>query len=97
MAVTRSNTGCGSGPNDPVLSIVTAGLTGTIAPLLFSFLFKRDSGKWGGPLETAIQDIVGSFAMVIVSYHILSIIGAGPVDPDDSCGPSRMESSVDTY
>jgi Divalent cation transporter len=70
-----------------LLSIVTAGLTGTIAPLLFSFLFKRDSGKWGGPLETAVQDIVGSFAMVIVSYQILRFLGPGPVDPSDVCGP----------
>jgi Mg/Co/Ni transporter MgtE len=67
------------------ISIVTAGCTGTFAPLLFSFIFRRDSGKWGGPLETAIQDIVGSFAMVIVSYHILKLLGPGPVSPDDVC------------
>lgn len=36
-------------------------LTGMFAPLLFTFIFHRDSGKWGGPLETAVQDIVGSF------------------------------------
>jgi Mg/Co/Ni transporter MgtE len=66
-------------------SIVTAGITGTFAPLLFSFIFKRDSGKWGGPLETAIQDIIGSFAMVIVSYHILAFLGPGEIDPSDRC------------
>lgn len=70
-----------------VLSIVTAGLTGTLAPLLFSFVFRRDSGKWGGPLETAVQDIVGSFAMVVVSYHILKLLGPAPIDPFDTCGP----------
>jgi cation transporter-like permease len=69
-----------------ILSIVTAGLTGTLAPLMFSFIFHRDSGKWGGPLETAVQDIVGSFAMVIVSYHLLKLLGAAPVDPKDMCG-----------
>jgi len=68
------------------ISIVTAGATGTFAPLLFSFIFQRDSGKWGGPLETAIQDIVGSFAMVIISYHLLTLLGPGPVDPSDMCG-----------
>lgn len=68
------------------ISIVTAGCTGTFAPLLFSFIFKRDSGKWGGPLETAIQDIVGSFAMVVISYKILKFLGPGPIDPDDVCG-----------
>ncbi|CAB9504589.1 magnesium transporter [Seminavis robusta] len=73
-----------------LLSVVTAGLTGTVAPLLFSFLFKRDSGKWGGPLETAIQDIVGSFAMVIISYYILLVLGPGPIDPSDVCGPQLV-------
>lgn len=67
------------------ISIVTAGITGTFAPLLFSFIFKRDSGKWGGPLETAIQDIVGSFAMVVISYRILAFLGPGEVDPSDRC------------
>lgn len=70
-----------------VLSVVTAGLTGTLAPIMFSFVFRRDSGKWGGPLETAVQDIVGSFAMVVVSYHILKLLGPGPIDPFDTCGP----------
>jgi cation transporter-like permease len=69
-----------------MISILTAGITGTFAPLLFSFIFKRDSGKWGGPLETAIQDIVGSFAMVIISYHVLLLLGGNSVDPDDTCG-----------
>jgi Mg/Co/Ni transporter MgtE len=68
------------------ISIVTAGITGTFAPLLFCFVFKRDSGKWGGPLETALQDIVGTFAMVVVSYYLLAWFGAGNVDPSDSCG-----------
>lgn len=68
------------------ISIVTAGCTGTLAPLLFSFIFQRDSGKWGGPLETAVQDIVGSFAMVVISYKILQFIGSSPVDPSDVCG-----------
>jgi Mg/Co/Ni transporter MgtE len=67
------------------LSILTAGVTGTFAPLLFSFIFHRDSGKWGGPLETAIQDIVGSFLMVVVSYQILKFLGPGPIDPSDVC------------
>lgn len=73
------------------ISIVTAGVTGTFAPLLFSFIFKRDSGKWGGPLETAIQDIVGSFAMVVISYQILKFLGPGTVDPSDMCGPGEAE------
>jgi Mg/Co/Ni transporter MgtE len=58
------------------ISLVTAGFTGTLAPLIFTFIFHRDSGKWGGPLETAIQDIVGSFAIVVVSYQILALVRA---------------------
>jgi hypothetical protein len=73
------------------ISITTAGCTGTFAPLLFSFIFKQDSGKWGGPLETAIQDIVGSFAMVIISYKILQLFGPGPIDPSDVCAPGDVE------
>eukprot|EP00934_Nitzschia_sp_Nitz4_P007147 Nitzschia sp. Nitz4//scaffold11_size288233//121472//124297//NITZ4_000769-RA/size288233-processed-gene-0.161-mRNA-1//1//CDS//3329534059//7137//frame0 len=68
------------------VSILTAGVTGTLAPLLFTFIFERDAGKWGGPLETAIQDIVGSFAMVILSYKILEFFGPLPVDESDVCG-----------
>ena len=30
------------------VSILTAGLTGTFAPLIITFLFHRDSGKWCG-------------------------------------------------
>lgn len=78
-----------------VISIVTAGCTGTIAPLLFTFIFRRDSGKWGGPLETAIQDIVGSFAMVIISYKIMELLGPGDIDPSDSCGNSRTGAQED--
>jgi hypothetical protein len=68
------------------VSVVTAGLTGTLAPLLFTFIFRRDSGKWGGPLETAIQDIVGSFAMVVMSYQLLVLFGPRELDPSDVCG-----------
>lgn len=68
------------------ISMLTAGVTGTFAPLLFSFVFKQDAGKWGGPLETAVQDIVGSFSMVVVSYYLLSFFGAGTVAENDTCG-----------
>jgi Mg/Co/Ni transporter MgtE len=68
------------------VSIFTAGLTGTLAPLIFTFVFHRDSALYGGPLETAIQDIVGSFAMVIMSYRLLVFLGPMDVSPDDICG-----------
>lgn len=68
------------------VSIVTAGFTGTIAPLIFAFIFRRDSALYGGPMETAVQDIVGSFAMVVLSYHLLLFFGPMEISPDDICG-----------
>jgi len=52
-------------------SIAIAGLTGTCAPLLFTFIFHGDAGKWAGPMETAVQDVAGSFAMVYVAQATL--------------------------
>mmetsp|Transcript_86632 Transcript_86632/g.226106 ORF Transcript_86632/g.226106 Transcript_86632/m.226106 type:complete len:80 (+) Transcript_86632:171-410(+) len=66
-------------------SIAIAGLTGTCAPLLFSFIFHGDAGKWAGPMETAIQDIAGSFAMVYVAQALLLQfvrLGLSPVNTE---------------
>lgn len=52
-------------------SIFVAGFTGTCAPLIFSFIFGGDAGKWAGPMETAIQDVAGSFAMVYIAQGVL--------------------------
>jgi len=67
------------------VSVVTAGFTGTLAPLVFSFVFRRDAGKWAGPLETAVQDIVGSFTMMVLSFHLISIFGPAPIPRSDVC------------
>ncbi|GKY91672.1 hypothetical protein MPSEU_000139100 [Mayamaea pseudoterrestris] len=75
------------------ISVLTAGITGTFAPLLFSFIFRRDSGKWGGPLETAIQDIIGSFAMIVISYHLLRLFGPHEIAANDMCGSDEYEGS----
>jgi len=67
-----------------VFSITVAGITGTLAPVLFSFVLKRDSGKWSGPLETAVQDIAGTFAVVYVAQWILLFfiqVGVSPALP----------------
>lgn len=71
-----------------LISIMTAGITGTLAPIIFTFIFRRDSGKWSGPLETAIQDIVGSVAMMVISYHFLIMFGQRNIDPLDTCSGS---------
>lgn len=68
------------------VGILTAGCTGTLAPLLFTFIFERDSGKWGGPLETAVQDVVGSFAMIVISYQVMSYFGPYDIERSDMCG-----------
>lgn len=67
------------------IGILTAGVTGTLAPLLFTFIFRRDSGKWGGPLETAVQDVVGSFAMIVVTYRIMQWFGPFELEEKDTC------------
>eukprot|EP00516_Mucochytrium_quahogii_P002725 CAMPEP_0203751796 /NCGR_PEP_ID=MMETSP0098-20131031/5812_1 /ASSEMBLY_ACC=CAM_ASM_000208 /TAXON_ID=96639 /ORGANISM=" , Strain NY0313808BC1" /LENGTH=291 /DNA_ID=CAMNT_0050641687 /DNA_START=261 /DNA_END=1132 /DNA_ORIENTATION=+ len=54
-----------------LISVITAGLTGTSAPIVFTLFFGRDSGKWAGPLETAVQDIAGAWAMTYVATWIL--------------------------
>ena len=70
-----------------VISVLTAGLRGTMALFIgtvFSFIFHREAGKWGGGLiETAIQDVVGSFVMVVLYYRLLH--GLTNVDPTDVC------------
>ena len=58
-----------------VLGVLTSGLTGTLAPLVFTFIFHRDASKWGGLLATAFQDIIGCFVMVIFSFHALQFLG----------------------
>jgi len=66
-------------------SIAIAGLTGTCAPLLFSFIFHGDAGKWAGPMETAVQDIAGSFAMVYIAQVLLLQfvrLGLSPVNTE---------------
>ena len=67
------------------IGILTAGVTGTLAPLLFTFILQCDSGKWGGPLETAVQDIVGSFAMIVVTYKIMMLFGPFEIEQSDQC------------
>ena len=66
-----------------IISITTAGLTGTLAPLLITLIFHREDDKWTVLMITAIQDIVASLTMVLVSYHLLILFGSDAVDPDD--------------
>ena len=72
------------------ISGVTAGFTGALAPLIVKSFFRRDSGKWEGPLATAIQDIVGTFTMVVLSYYILVAFGPHDIAPSDMCGAASV-------
>merc|ERR1712217_73803 len=42
-----------------------------LAVFLLAFVCGRDAGKWAGPLETAVQDIAGTFAVVYVAQWIM--------------------------
>ena len=68
--------------------ILTSGLIGTLAPLIFTFIFHRDAGKWKCLLATAFQDVIASFTMVIFSFHLLLWLRPAEVEPEDLCGTS---------
>ena len=65
--------------------IILAGLGGTLAPLIFTFLFHRDSGRMGILLQTAIQDVVGTFTMLGLSYFIITQFGESNIDSNNLC------------
>ena len=67
------------------VSILSGGLTGTLAPLLCTHKFKINAQKWEGPLVTATQDLIGAFTMFIISYKLLQFLGPFHADPMDSC------------
>ena len=62
------------------LGVLTSGFIGTLAPLVFTFIFHRDAGKWGGLLATSFQDIIGCFVMVSFSFHALKFLGTSESD-----------------
>lgn len=68
-----------------LIGIVTAGFTGTLAPLFFALCFRRDAYKWAGLLETGVQDVVGSFAMIVIGYKILLLFGPYEMGENDVC------------
>lgn len=57
-----------------MISIVFAGISGTASPLIFHMLLGRDPGMWAGPLETAVQDIVGAVSLFYFSLFMLDHI-----------------------
>ena len=67
------------------MSMLTAGLTGSLPPLFFSFLLQRTAGQWSGLMETAVQDVVSTFVMVVLTYKMLEFCGPFQIDPSDMC------------
>mmetsp|Transcript_41080 Transcript_41080/g.46679 ORF Transcript_41080/g.46679 Transcript_41080/m.46679 type:complete len:854 (+) Transcript_41080:166-2727(+) len=63
------------------VSFQVAGLTGTLTHLIF----RHHSGFLQGFLETAVQDLVGSFVMVILSYHLLAFFSSSEADSTTIC------------
>lgn len=59
-------------------SILTSGVTGTIVPSLCA-------GRRSALLVTAIQDIFGSFATIVLSNYIIVILSSKDVDATDRC------------
>ena len=65
-----------------LFSILSASLTGTFVSLLCGPTLKR---QWSLQLVSACQDIVGSFATIVLSYYIVTLLPSKDVDPGDSC------------
>lgn len=57
-----------------LFSVMLAGISGSAAPLLFK-ICKFDPSSLAGPLETAIQDIVGGTVLLMLSAAILNSLG----------------------
>jgi Mg/Co/Ni transporter MgtE len=65
------------------LAVRTSGLTGTIAPLLFTFFFHREEEKWNSLLATALQDVIGFFSMIFCVAGCYWLFSSD--DQDSSC------------
>mmetsp|Transcript_7889 Transcript_7889/g.19356 ORF Transcript_7889/g.19356 Transcript_7889/m.19356 type:complete len:873 (+) Transcript_7889:135-2753(+) len=67
------------------IGVSLAGCTGGLAPFFIGLLSQRDSRKWGGLPETAVQDVVASFAMIVISYQIMLLFGPYEIGSHDMC------------
>eukprot|EP01147_Barroeca_monosierra_P006547 gene6547-9388_t len=72
-------------------SSILAALSGSLAPLLFAKLF-GDPTSLAGPMETAVQDILGSSVLLAFSVWILSTFG----DVGTVCPGGSLYGCVDT-
>ena len=66
-------------------STLSAGMTGTVVPLLCNCIMKREPGQWITLVVTAIQDIFGSFITIVLTYYTIAMFSAKDVDATDRC------------
>lgn len=67
------------------ISMIAAGLSGALPPLFFGFFFELSAEKWKGLIETALQDVISTFVMVVLAYKMLEYCGPFQIDPSDTC------------
>jgi len=67
-----------------IVGFATSGMFGALAPYIVEIGLGYDAQKWAGQVVAAIQDVVGSLAMVFLSYQLLSHFGTTSTD-DSSC------------
>ncbi|CAJ1934308.1 unnamed protein product [Cylindrotheca closterium] len=68
------------------LSILLAGLTGSIVPLLATKIFGDEGKSWNSAIVTAAQDLVGSAVMVTMIYKLGESFGPMEENGAESCG-----------
>merc|ERR1712070_858683 len=69
-----------------LFSVMLAGISGSAAPLLFK-MCNFDPSSLAGPMETAIQDIVGGTVLLMLSACILNGLG----EKADECPGGSIE------
>jgi cation transporter-like permease len=74
-----------------LFSVMLAGISGSAAPLLFK-MCNFDPSSLAGPLETAIQDIVGGTVLLMLSACILNNLGEKSVE----CPGGSIEGCMST-
>ena len=57
------------------IGIFVGGCVGSLAPVCLGLFSQQGSSKWGSLLETAVQDVVASFLMIVISYQIMLLSG----------------------
>mmetsp|Transcript_24384 Transcript_24384/g.59705 ORF Transcript_24384/g.59705 Transcript_24384/m.59705 type:complete len:874 (+) Transcript_24384:76-2697(+) len=68
------------------LSILSAGLTGSVMPLLATKVFGEAGQSWNSAIVTAVQDLVGSAVMVMMIYKLGESFGPMEETGAESCG-----------